>query len=64
MFSSYIKPLIIKSKLERDTDANSENIEKGELNGLARLLESNIGYIRLPQMYHYDDVEGLEGLSN
>ena len=49
-----------KSKLERDTDANSENIGNGDLGSMARLLESNIGYIRLPQMYHYDDVEGLE----
>ncbi|KYG72795.1 S41 family peptidase [Roseivirga echinicomitans] len=39
---------------------NSEQVANGNLDGLSKMLDHNIGYINLPEMYHYDEVEGLE----
>ncbi|WP_323756027.1 S41 family peptidase [Roseivirga sp.] len=41
-------------------DRNSEQVANGNLAGLSKVLDHNIGYIKLPEMYHYDEVEGLE----
>lgn len=37
-----------------------EKVENGNFGGLTRMLEDNIGYINIPEMYQYDDVEGIE----
>ena len=41
-------------------DRNSEQVANGNLGGLSKMLDHNIGYINLPEMYHYDEIEGLE----
>jgi len=38
-----------------------EKVGNGNFDGLSKTLESNIGYINIPQMYHYKNVEGIEG---
>ena len=38
-----------------------EKVENANFDGLTRMLKHNIGYINIPEMYQYDDVEGLEG---
>ncbi len=35
-------------------------IKEKKFNSWAKLLESNIGYIKIPQMFHLQDIEGLE----
>lgn len=37
-----------------------EKVENENFVGLTRMLEQNIGYINIPEMYHYEDIEGLE----
>ena len=48
------------SKLLEGQYKNSRKVENGNFESLSKRLEQNIGYIQLPEMYHYDDVEGLE----
>jgi C-terminal processing protease CtpA/Prc len=38
----------------------SRAVKKGNLNSISKLLKGNIGYILLPQMYHFDKIKGLE----
>lgn len=47
------------SKLERDINLNSKDIEEGNLENMSKLLKGSIGYLSLPQMYHFEDVAGL-----
>ncbi len=48
------------SKLLQEHYNLREKVGNGNFDGLSKTLESNIGYINIPQMYQYDDVEGLE----
>jgi hypothetical protein len=48
------------SKLLKVSYSNMLMIEKGRFVGLSKTLEHNIGYINIPSMNHYDEVEGLE----
>lgn len=48
------------SKLLQQHSINRDNISKKNFNGLSKVIAHNIGYINIPEMYHYDDVEGLE----
>ena len=48
------------SKLERNTSLKSRAIKKGNLRSISKLLKGNIGYIALPEMYHFDEIDGLE----
>lgn len=34
--------------------------ETKQFNGLSKILNNNIGYIKIPMMFHYKDIEGLE----
>lgn len=49
-----------RSILSEEHAKNSEQVANGKLDGLSKTLGQNIGYINLPEMYHYDDVEGLK----
>lgn len=47
----------------KDIEANfgvSETIRNGNFDGLSKILAPSIGYIKIPEMYHYDEVIGLE----
>ena len=48
------------SKLFQDRYTTQKEVENGNFAGLSSLLEQNIGYITIPQMYHYNEAEGLE----
>lgn len=48
------------SKLLQEHDINSDKISKKSFKGLSKIVAHNIGYINIPEMYNYDDVEGLE----
>lgn len=48
------------SKLLRDHYINRDKLSKNNFNGLSKILTNNIGYINIPEMYRYKDVEGLE----
>lgn len=39
---------------------NSEKVENGDFRALSKILDHNIGYINIPEMYQYDAVDGLE----
>lgn len=39
---------------------NRDKVSKKDFEGLSKIIADNIGYINIPEMYHYDDVEGLE----
>jgi hypothetical protein len=48
------------SKLLQEHHINSDWMSKGSFKGLSKILAKNIGYINIPEMYDYDDAEGLE----
>lgn len=48
------------SKLSQAYAINSAKISAKNFEGLSKIVADNIGYITIPQMYHYDDVPGLE----
>ena len=48
------------SKIERKTYLKSRAIKKGNFKSISKLLKGNIGYISLPEMYHFDEINGLE----
>jgi len=48
------------SKLEQTVLLKSKEIKKGNFNRISKLLGGNIGYIALPQMYHFDEINNLE----
>jgi|GEM_PF-519699 len=48
------------SKLFQDSNTTQKEVENGNFAGLSSLLDQNIGYITFPQMYHYNEAEGLE----
>jgi hypothetical protein len=48
------------SKLLQQHYINRDNISKKNFNGLSKVIAHNIGYVTIPEMYHYDDVDGLE----
>lgn len=48
------------SKLSQAYLINKDEISKKSFEGLSKIVGDNIGYINIPEMYHYDDVEGLE----
>jgi hypothetical protein len=54
------KPSLYQSKLEQNTILNSINIKKGNFKSISTLLHGNIGLISLPEMYSFDEVNGLE----
>jgi hypothetical protein len=49
------------SKLLQAHHSNSDQMSKGSFKGLSKILAQNIGYINIPEMYDYDEAEGLEG---
>jgi hypothetical protein len=48
------------SKLLREQYTTAETISKRNFNDLSKILSNNIGYIKIPEMYPYKDVAGLE----
>lgn len=48
------------SKLVQDHEINRDMMSKSNFNGLSKILAYNIGYINIPEMFHYDEVTGLE----
>jgi hypothetical protein len=48
------------SQLLQEHYINRDNISKKNFNGLSKVIAHHIGYITIPEMYHYDDVDGLE----
>lgn len=48
------------SKLLQEHYIHIENISKKSFSGLSKIVAQHIGYITIPEMYHYEDVEGLE----
>lgn len=48
------------SKLLQEHHNNSEQMGKGSFKGLSKILAQNIGYINIPEMYDYDEADGLE----
>lgn len=48
------------SKLHTSHYSKMKMVEKGLFDVLIDTLDQNIGYINLPRMYHYEDVNGLE----
>ncbi|MDY8135991.1 S41 family peptidase [Aquimarina sp. 2201CG5-10] len=49
------------SKLSKDTFKSMIKVRKTkQLNHLSKLLNDTIGYIKIPMMYHYEDIQGLE----
>ena len=47
-------------KLLEESYSNRMKVKNGSFEGLSKMLNHNIGYINIPEMYHYDEVEGLE----
>ena len=54
------EPLSYYSKLERNRYLQSIAIKKGNFKCMSKVLKGNIGYIALPEMYHFDQIKGLE----
>lgn len=48
------------SSLLQEHYGNREQVSNGNFDSLSKLVGKNIGYILLPEMYHYDEVKGLE----
>lgn len=48
------------SKLLQEHYINSDRISKKSFEGLSKIVAQNIGYINMPEMYDYGDVDGLE----
>lgn len=48
------------SKLMQKHYINTDKIGKKDFKSLVKILAHNIGYINIPEMYNYDDIEGLE----
>jgi len=48
------------STLEQNIFLKSRDIKKGNFKQVSKLLKENIGYISLPNMYHFDEIDGLE----
>ncbi len=48
------------SKLELDSYSNIKNIKKRNFKSISRVLNGNIGYIKIPRMYGFDEVDGLK----
>lgn len=48
------------SKLTKNYATSVSNVNAGDFNALASIVGNRIGYIYIPQMYHYDDIPGLE----
>jgi hypothetical protein len=48
------------SKLHHEHYINRDEARKKSFKGLSKIVVHNIGYINIPEMYDYDDVEGLE----
>ncbi len=45
------------SKLLQEHDMNREKVNKKSFEGLSKIVAQNIGYINIPEMYDYDEVE-------
>ncbi len=48
------------SKLLIECYSLRKRVESVDFDGLSKIVGNNIGYINLPQMYHYEEIEGLE----
>jgi hypothetical protein len=48
------------SKLLQEHYTNSDRISKKNFKGLSKIVAPHIGYINIPEMYNYEDIEGLE----
>ena len=48
------------SKLLNESYSNMAKIKTGNYEDLSTMLEDNIGYINIPRMYSYNEIEGLE----
>lgn len=48
------------SKLERNTFLKSSAIHKGNFKSISKVLKGNIGYIALPEMFYFNEIDGLE----
>ncbi|TDQ11827.1 S41 family peptidase [Pedobacter metabolipauper] len=48
------------SKLLQEHDLLKDQISKKSFEGLSKIIAHHIGYIHIPEMYDYDEVEGLE----
>lgn len=48
------------SKLLKEHVINRDEIGKNNFKGLSKIVANDIGYINIPEMYNYDDIEGLE----
>ena len=48
------------SKVLQTHYKNGREVKNGNFEGLSKRVAQHIGYINLPEMYHYDEVEGLE----
>ncbi|WP_037349049.1 S41 family peptidase [Sediminibacter sp. Hel_I_10] len=54
------KNIQYESALKRTLALTSKAIQQGDFTTMARRLSGNIGYIALPRMYHFKDIQGLE----
>lgn len=48
------------SKLFQEHEQNKDRVNKRNYEGLCKIIADHIGYINIPEMYNYDDTEGLE----
>lgn len=48
------------SKLELDSYSTAKNIKKGNFKNVSKLLDKNIGYIKIPRMYGFDEADDLK----
>ncbi|MEP0266325.1 S41 family peptidase [Dokdonia sp.] len=48
------------SKTLQENYKNRSKVENGNFDDLHKRVGQNIGYINIPRMYHYDEIEGLE----
>lgn len=48
------------SKLLQEHYVDASKVEKGNFDGLGRLVDNSIGYFKIPRMYDFGEVDGLE----
>ncbi|TDO20888.1 S41 family peptidase [Pedobacter duraquae] len=48
------------SKLSQDNALERQLVFAGDFSGLSKIINHRIGYLKIPEMYSYDDVKGLE----
>jgi hypothetical protein len=53
-------PIGYASKVIEANYSHRETIRNGNFDGLSKVIAPSIGYIKIPEMYHYNEVAGLE----